>query len=152
MFKGVLGKFGGIITSVAHSLASVGKSSLEGLGLLEKAGVPVEPSVFESVFDQFEGLPPLREDIYGQPSDQLIPGRLHKESGFAPKGKFYYSVFSDYINPEGDPESAILTIRSDTRMSLDEILASTALPACSMETVGDPEEMEWELIEAYVGV
>ena len=152
MFKGLLGRFGGIITGVAHSIASVGKSALEGLGLLETAGVEVEPTLFESVFDQFEGLPPLREDIYAQPHDRLIPGRLHKESGFVPKGQYYYSVFADYINPEGYPESAILTIRSDKRMSLDEILGSTDLPACSMSTVGDPEEMQWELLEAYVGL
>jgi len=151
MLKGLFGSFGGTVKSVAHSIASVGESLISGMGILRDVGLEIEEPSFELAFEQFEGLPRLREDIYSVQSDRLIPGKLHKESLYIPKGKYYYTLAGDYIGEKGYPESAILTIRSDTRMSLDEILESSSLPACAETTVGPEGEMEWELIEAFYG-
>ena len=152
MLAGLWGAVKSAAVAVAHSVASKAQSMITGYQTLQDVGIDIPVSEFEEAFDLFEGLPRLRQDIYDQPSDQLILGRLHKESGFVRKGEFQYALARDYLDPEGKPTSAILTIRSDTRQSVDELLASTDLPACVEATEGIWSEEDWEVIEAWYGV
>ena len=151
MLAGLFGAVKSAVVGFAHSMASQAETLLSGYKRLSEVIPEVGVSDFAEAFEQYEGLPRLREDIYAQPSDLLISGRLHKESVFVREGDYQYILARDYLDPEGEPTSAILTIRSDKRMSVDELLASTDLPACVEATEGIWSEEDWEVIEAWVG-
>lgn len=152
MITGLFGAVKAAAIGVAHSVASIGKSALEGIGILERAGIEIEPTAFESVFDLYEDLPRLRQDIYDCPSDRLIPGRLHKDTVFVAKDKYFYILGGEYIDEKGEPASAILTLDRSKRMSLDEIMESSELMECQQGDIVKGADIEWELIEAYYGI
>ena len=152
MITGLFGAIKAAAIGMAHSLASVGRTALEGVGLLGEIGIDVDPYDFDKIFGYYEGLPAMKEEISVLEVDRLIPGKLHMESPVVTKGQFRYVMKSPFKGPESENKHPYITIDSPKRMTPEELIETESATICSEMVLGIGGDLEWEVDEAWVGV